>query len=128
MRHCIPLHDGHSRWLADAGKVLDRILFADNHIIRQYDSVPKTIITVTEAARNFADCVNRSHYQDVTFVLLKNGSPFARLVPDSEKVCLGRDLSEALVDAQLSTDDAKAWRRDVQAVRKTLKPPGDKWR
>ena len=30
-------------------------------------------ITVTEAARNFADCVNRAHYQQVTFVLLKNG-------------------------------------------------------
>ena len=29
-------------------------------------------ITVTEAAKNFADCVNRAHYQNVTFVLLKN--------------------------------------------------------
>ncbi len=38
----------------------------------------ETIITVTEAARNFADCVNRSHYQKTTFVLLKNGVPFAR--------------------------------------------------
>ena len=90
--------------------------------------MPKAIITVTEAARNFAECVNRSHYQNVTFVLLKNGSPFARLVPDSEKVCLGRDLSEALVDAKLSTDDAQAWHRDVHAARKTLKPPVDKWR
>jgi hypothetical protein len=90
--------------------------------------VHKTIITVTEAARNFADCVNRSHYQNVTFVLLKNGSPFARLVPDNEKVCLGRDLSEALVQSELSTDEAKAWRRDVQAARKPLKPPVDKWR
>ncbi len=55
----------------------------------------KTSITVTEASRNFADCVNRAHYQNVTFVLLKNGEPFARLVPDKEKVCVGRDLSEA---------------------------------
>ena len=46
----------------------------------------KTIISVTDASRNFADCVNRAHYQNVTFVLLKNGSPFARLVPDEEKV------------------------------------------
>jgi len=90
--------------------------------------VRKTIITVTEAARNFADCVNRSHYQNVTFVLLKNGSPFARLVPDEEKVCLGRDLSEALVQVELSTDEAKAWRRDVQVARKALKVPVDKWR
>ena len=50
----------------------------------------KTTITVTEAARNFADCVSRAHYQNVTFVLLKNGEPVARLVPDNEKVCTGR--------------------------------------
>jgi prevent-host-death family protein len=45
----------------------------------------KTNITVTEAARNFADCVNRAHYQHVTFVLLKNGEPVARLVPTVRK-------------------------------------------
>ena len=55
-----------------------------------------TAISVTEAARNFADCVNRAHYQNVTFVLLRNGSPVARLVPDDEKVCSGRDLALAL--------------------------------
>jgi antitoxin (DNA-binding transcriptional repressor) of toxin-antitoxin stability system len=90
--------------------------------------VPKTTITVTEAARNFADCVNRAHYQNVTFVLLKNGAPFARLVPDSEKVCVGRDLAQVLVETELSNDEARAWSRDVQAARKTIQPPEDKWR
>jgi antitoxin (DNA-binding transcriptional repressor) of toxin-antitoxin stability system len=37
-------------------------------------------ISVTEAARNFANCVNSVRYQNVTFVLLKNGTPVARLV------------------------------------------------
>lgn len=46
-----------------------------------------TTISVTEAARHFADCVNRAHYQNQTFVLLKNGVPFARLVPAGEPVC-----------------------------------------
>ena len=68
----------------------------------------KTTITVTEAARNFADCVNRAHYQKVTFVLLKNGVPVARLVPDNEKVCTGRDLAEALAGTELTSEDAKA--------------------
>ena len=90
--------------------------------------MPKTVISVTEAARNFADCVNRAHYQNVTFVLLKNGAPFARLVPDSEKVCLARDLAQVLVEARLSNDEARAWRRDVQGARRTLKPPVDRWR
>ena len=88
----------------------------------------KTTITVTEAARNFADCVKRAHYQNVTFVLLKNGVPVARLVPDNEKVCTGRDLAEALARIELTSEDAKAWRRDLQTARRTLKAPADKWR
>ena len=88
----------------------------------------KTSITVTEAARNFADCVNRAHYQNVTFVLLKNGEPFARLGPDNEKVCVGRGLAEALAKTELPEREAKAWHRDLQAARKALKPPADKWR
>ena len=88
----------------------------------------KASISVTEAARNFADCVNRAHYQNVTFVLLKNGKPFARLVPDNEKVCVGRDLAEALAKTNLPQYEARAWHRDLQAARKTLKVPVDKWR
>ncbi len=88
----------------------------------------KTSISVTDAARNFADCVNRAHYQNVTFVLLKNGSPVARLVPDSEKVCLGRDLADALANTDLTEDEAAAWNRDLQIGRKKLKTPADKWR
>ena len=88
----------------------------------------KTTISVTEAARNFADCVNRAHYQNVTFVLLKNGLPFARLGPESEKVCRGDDLAEALAKTELPDGEARAWRRDLQTARKTLKGPVDKWR
>ena len=87
----------------------------------------KRIITVTEAARNFADCVNRAHYQNVTFVLLKNGVPFARLVPDNEKICTGADLAEGLARTELSVEEAKAWRRDLLTGRKRLKVPSDKW-
>jgi prevent-host-death family protein len=39
-------------------------------------------ISVTEASRNFADCVNRVRYQGTTFILHKNGVPVARLVPE----------------------------------------------
>ncbi|HEY1660810.1 MAG TPA: hypothetical protein VGI03_00180 [Verrucomicrobiae bacterium] len=88
----------------------------------------KTSISVTEAARNFSDCVNRTHYQNVTFVLLKNGSPVARLVPDTEKVCVGSDLAAALAKTGLDKDEAAAWYRDLKTARKTLKKPADKWR
>ena len=87
----------------------------------------ETTISVTEAARNFADCVNRAHYQHTTFVLLKNGKPFARLEPDHEKRCTGRDLAEALARAPLSVEEAREWHRGLRAARKTLKAPTDKW-
>jgi prevent-host-death family protein len=88
----------------------------------------KTSISVTEAARNFADCVNRVRYQNMSFVLLKNGSPVARLVPAEEKVCTGRDLAEALREVELSPENFRAWRKDLQRARKMLKPPVDRWR
>jgi len=90
--------------------------------------VKTTPISVTQAARNFADCVNRAHYQNITFVLLKNGAPFARLTPAGEKICFGRDLAEVLNEASLSTSEASAWRRDLRIARKAIKPPVDKWR
>jgi antitoxin (DNA-binding transcriptional repressor) of toxin-antitoxin stability system len=88
----------------------------------------KTVISVTDAARNFADCVNRAHYQNTTFVLLKNGVPMARLVPDNEKVCSGSDLASALAKAGLTDSEFRTWRGDLQAARRRLKAPVDKWR
>jgi antitoxin (DNA-binding transcriptional repressor) of toxin-antitoxin stability system len=81
-----------------------------------------TAISVTEAARNFADCVNRAHYQNVTFVLLNNGSPVARIVPDGEKVFLAGDMADALSKIELSVDEAKTWSRDLRKARKALTP------
>jgi antitoxin (DNA-binding transcriptional repressor) of toxin-antitoxin stability system len=88
----------------------------------------KRSISVTEAARNFADCVNRVHYQNMTFVLLKNGEPFARLMPGNDKVCLGHNLAKALARTELPESEARAWRRDLRTARKSLKVPDDKWR
>jgi prevent-host-death family protein len=87
-----------------------------------------TPISVTEAARNFADCVNRVRYQNVSFVLLKNGTPVARLVPEQKRSCTGRELAAALRKVDLSESEARAWHRDLMAARKALKPPKDKWR
>jgi len=88
----------------------------------------ETAISVTEAARNFADCVNRVRYQNASFVLLKNGEPVARLVPNAEKRCTGRDLAAALAKVRLSDEELRAWRSDLEAARKILIPPVDKWK
>ena len=88
----------------------------------------KVTISVTDAARNFAECVNRVRYQDVTFVLLKNGTPVAQLVPSEQKTCTGREFAELLDHIKLSPDEAKSWQRDLRVARKSLKAPEDKWR
>jgi len=61
-------------------------------------------------------------------ILLKNGSPVARLTPDREKVCTGRDLAAALAKVELADEAASAWHRDLHTASKTLKAPADKWR
>jgi antitoxin (DNA-binding transcriptional repressor) of toxin-antitoxin stability system len=84
-------------------------------------------ISVTEAARNFADCVNRAHYQGTTFVLHKNGVPMARIVPEHKKDNTGRAIAEALAKVRLSDEEFSEWRRDLKTARKILLPPVDKW-
>lgn len=87
----------------------------------------KTEISVTDAARNFAECVNRVRYQNATFVLLKNGLPVAHLVPPEEKRNKGADLARVLARARLSPADAAAWNRDLKKARKSLRMPASKW-
>jgi hypothetical protein len=52
----------------------------------------------------------------------------ARIVPDGTKSCTGRDLANALKEIELSPEEFRAWYKDLQAARKSLKPPRDKWR
>ena len=54
----------------------------------------KKRISVTEAARNFADCVNRAHYQNVTFVLLKVVGVFVPLRVSLQQELEGLDISQ----------------------------------
>lgn len=86
-----------------------------------------TSISVTEAVRNFAECVNRVYYQQQSFVLLKNGVPFARLIPAGDSVCLGRRLAEVLGETKLPAEQTRLWNRDLKVARTKLKAPPDKW-
>jgi antitoxin (DNA-binding transcriptional repressor) of toxin-antitoxin stability system len=85
------------------------------------------VISVTEAARNFADCINRARYQGTTFVLQKNGVSVARIVPEEQKSCSALELATALAKAHLSDEEFASWRRDLKAAREILLPPVDKW-
>ena len=99
------------------------------------------VISVTEAARNFADCVNRTRYQGTTFVLHKNGVPVARIVPEPAKPeppkrkrqrsgngpAVIEALRKAREESGLTDEDFELWRRDLKAARAALVPQADKW-
>jgi antitoxin (DNA-binding transcriptional repressor) of toxin-antitoxin stability system len=88
-------------------------------------------ISVTEAARNFADCVNRARYQETTFVLLKSGKAVARIVPEMPKPRRGAELASALrtamKDSHLTRDDASAWLQELDETRRGDLPRVGKW-
>jgi prevent-host-death family protein len=88
-------------------------------------------ITVTEASRNFADCINRAFYQDTTFILLKSGVPVARIVPAEQKSTKGRELAaalhESLKDFHLGEEEATAWLHELEETRRILPRPVAKW-
>jgi antitoxin (DNA-binding transcriptional repressor) of toxin-antitoxin stability system len=89
------------------------------------------ILSVTEAARNFADCINRAFYQGMTFILQKNGVPVARIVPEERKRSSGQDMAaalhDALRDAHLGEKEATAWLHDLEEARRNLRNPVHKW-
>jgi antitoxin (DNA-binding transcriptional repressor) of toxin-antitoxin stability system len=55
-------------------------------------------ISVTEASRNFADCLNRARYQGTTFVLHKNGVAVARIVPERKAPAGAEERAEPAAD------------------------------
>ncbi|HEV2485994.1 MAG TPA: hypothetical protein VGT08_10710 [Terracidiphilus sp.] len=85
-------------------------------------------ISVTMAARRFADCVNRARYQGTSFILHKNGVPVARIVPvgsipGAEMEQLALALREAREEADLELEEAAEIPRDAEEPRKISPPP-----
>jgi antitoxin (DNA-binding transcriptional repressor) of toxin-antitoxin stability system len=93
------------------------------------DPVP---ISVTEASRNFSDCVNRARYQGTSFVLLKGGSPVARIEPAQAQPKRGRELAAAFVEAaedvHVGEEEATSWLHDLEQARGAMQPQGRPWR
>jgi antitoxin (DNA-binding transcriptional repressor) of toxin-antitoxin stability system len=57
-------------------------------------------LSVTEAARNFSDLINRVHFRGESALLLKGGRPMARVVParalrTGRELAMARDLADA---------------------------------
>ena len=89
-------------------------------------------MSVTEASRNFADCVSRVRYQETSFILLKGGRAVACLVPAERKPKKGSEVAAALQKAvdgvHLGEEEATAWLHDLEQARGSLQPQVRPWR
>jgi len=89
-------------------------------------------ISVTEASRNFSDCINRARYKGTSFILQKGGVPVARIEPAETQPRKGSELAAALKQAvegvHVGVDGATSWLHDLEQARGSLQPQVRPWR
>jgi prevent-host-death family protein len=86
-------------------------------------------ISVTEAARNFADLVNRAYYRGETTILVRNGTPVAHIAPAAPIGLPAPEVRRRLhLHRRLDPADAQAFAQDVAEGRKAILPLRDPWR
>ncbi|MBP7142172.1 MAG: type II toxin-antitoxin system prevent-host-death family antitoxin [Opitutaceae bacterium] len=85
-------------------------------------------VTVTDAARGFADLINRVYYRNESAVLLKGGKPVAKIVPVETSAKTGAELATLWRGLpHLSASEAKLFGDDVSLARNELPKVKDKW-
>lgn len=89
----------------------------------------ESTLTVTEAARNFSDLINRVVYRGDAAILTRNGKPVARIVPEGLKKNTGRDLAEFWRKrAPMTTQEADSFSNDLSEIRSEAnRPQRDLW-
>ena len=85
-------------------------------------------ISVTAAARNLSELLNRVAYQGSSFELVRGGKRIARLIParPAKRVKVS-DLNRLFSDFPGLDDDAEAFARDIEEIRQNLPLEKDPW-
>ena len=85
------------------------------------------VLSVTDAARNFSDLINRVFYQGKSYLLMRNGLAVAEIVPP-QKECTGADLARWWPDRpRLDPDDAAAWQEELAILQASMGAPVSPW-
>ena len=86
-------------------------------------------ISVTAAARNLSELLNRVAYQGSSFELVRGGKRIARLIPAGPaKRIKVADLNRLFARfPRLDDDDADAFARDIEEIRGNLPLEKDPW-
>ncbi len=85
-------------------------------------------ISVTSAARNLSELLNRVAYQGTSFELKRGGKSIARLVPAvPAKQLKVSDLNDLFARLPPLEDDADGFARDIDEIRRDLPVEQDPW-
>lgn len=85
-------------------------------------------ISVTAAARNLSELLNRVAYQGSSFELIRGGKSIARLVPAGPTKRLQvADLNRLFAGLPRLGDDAEIFARDIDEIRRNLPLEKDPW-
>jgi prevent-host-death family protein len=85
-------------------------------------------ISVTEAARHFADLVNRTWYRGETTTLVRAGEPVAVVGPIGGAVVTGRDWAARWAAMpHLDAEEAADFERCMAGARANLGAPELRW-
>ncbi len=82
-------------------------------------------ISVTDAARNFSDVINRIHYQRKSYLLTRGGMVVAKLTPADELLTGARLAALWEARPRLDPADAAAWEADLASLKAGVRPPED---
>ncbi len=86
------------------------------------------VLTVTEAARNFADVVNRAYYRHEGTLLMRGREAVARISPVGPDVKTGRDIAKNWRNrAPLDEAEAANLAEDVEKARTNLPTVTNPW-
>ena len=77
-------------------------------------------LTVTEAAENFSEIVDRSYQHGESTMLLRSGEPVAMVVPVEVKDITGKELAKRWKTMpHLDPEDAEAFGKEIEDAART---------
>jgi antitoxin (DNA-binding transcriptional repressor) of toxin-antitoxin stability system len=87
--------------------------------------MPETI-SVTEAARNFSDVINRVYYQGESYLLTRGGTVVAQLSAASAPLTGSELLRRWSERPRLDAEDAARWEDEFSAAKTAIESPPEK--
>ena len=85
-------------------------------------------MTVTQAARNFSDLVNRVQYQGMSVELIKSNKVVAVISPASPKSSMKiKDLADFFISLPDLGEDMAQFKKDMEAIDTMMSKGKDEW-